>query len=116
MYKPTEGMLSYVLHRVTGVGVLIFLAAHIIDTALIGWGPEVYNKFVAIYAHPAARFGEVVLAAALLFHALNGIRIILIDFWPNGVRYEKAMFYIGGTAYVVVFVPMVYYMLAPLFQ
>ncbi len=116
MYKPTEGMLSYILHRVTGVGVLIFLGAHIVDTALIGWGPEVYDKFVKIYAHPAVRVGEVVLGSALLFHALNGIRIILIDFWPKGVRYERAMFYIGGAAYVVLFIPMVYYMISPLFE
>lgn len=116
MYKPTEGMVSFYLHRVTGVGVLVFLAAHIVDSSLIGWGPELYNEFVKIYAHPAVRIGEVILAAALLFHALNGIRIILIDFWPKGVRYEKAMFYIGGVVYVVVFVPMVFYMLAPLFD
>ncbi len=116
MYKPTEGMLSYYLHRVTGVGILIFLVAHIADTALIGWGPEIYDKFVVIYSHPVIRVGEVILAAALLFHALNGIRIILIDFWPKGVRYEKAMFYVGGVVYVVCFVPMVYYMIAPLFQ
>lgn len=116
MYKPTEGMVSFYLHRVTGVGVLVFLAAHIVDSSLIGWGPELYNEFVKIYAHPAVRIGEVILAAALLFHALNGIRIILIDFWPKGVRYEKAMFYVGGVVYVVVFVPMAYYMVAPLFE
>lgn len=116
MYKPTEGMVSFYLHRVTGVGVLVFLAAHIVDSSLIGWGPELYNEFVKIYAHPAVRIGEVILAAALLFHALNGIRIILIDFWPKGVRYEKTMFYVGGFVYVAVFVPMVYFMLVPLFQ
>lgn len=116
MYRPPEGMVSYYLHRITGVGVLIFLAAHILDSALIGWGPEVYDKFVVIYANPVVRIGEVILAAALLFHALNGIRIILIDFWPKGVKYERAMFYVGVVAYVVLFVPMVYYMIRPLFE
>ena len=116
MYKPTEGMLSYIIHRLTGVGILVFLAAHIVDTSLIGWGPEVYDKVIALYAHPVVRVLEVILAAALLFHALNGIRIILIDFWPQGVRYEKTMFYIGGAVYVVIFIPMAYYMVAPLFR
>ena len=116
MYKPREGMLAYYLHRITGVGVLIFLALHIVDSSLIGWGPEVYNEFVKIYAHPLVRMGEVVLAAAVLYHALNGIRIILIDFWPKGVRYEKAMFHIGGVLYILIFIPMAYCMIAPLFH
>jgi succinate dehydrogenase / fumarate reductase cytochrome b subunit len=52
VYKGRVGQWSWIFHRVTGVGVLLFLFAHIIDTLLVGFGPEVYNKVIAIYRHP----------------------------------------------------------------
>ena len=38
-YSGGTGMWAWTLHRASGVGIVIFLFAHIIDTALIGWGP-----------------------------------------------------------------------------
>ena len=114
MYKGKEGMLSFYLHRVTGIGVFVFLLAHIIDTMFIGWGPDAYNAMVKLYTHPAARVGEVVLAAALIYHALNGVRVILIDFWSAGVKYQRQMFYVGAVVYLLTFLPTAYLMLAPL--
>ena len=91
-YRGGEGQWSWMLHRVTGVGVLLFLLAHILDTALIALGPEHYNAIIAIYRLPFFRVGEVGLAAAVLYHALNGIRIIIIDFWPGTTVIQKQMF------------------------
>ena len=108
-------MWSYYLHRITGVGVLLFLFIHILDTALIGWGPDVYNKVMAIYKHPLFRIGEVGLLAAVLFHALNGIRIILIDFWDKAVTYQKQIFYVEMVLFVIGLVWGGYLMLKPVF-
>ncbi len=110
-YKGKEGQWSWIMHRVTGVGVLLFLFAHIIDTMLVGWGPEVYNSVVAIYQHPVFKVSEVGLFGAVLYHSLNGVRIILIDFWPEGTRYHKQMFYIGLTIFVLSMIPVAYIML-----
>jgi succinate dehydrogenase / fumarate reductase cytochrome b subunit len=38
--------------------------------------------------------GELGLVAAILFHALNGVRIILIDFWRKGAKLQNTMFWI----------------------
>ncbi len=116
MYKGSEGMWSWILHRVSGLGVLLFLFAHIIDTMFLGWGPDAYNTMVKLYSNPVARVGEVVLVAAVLYHALNGIRIILIDFWSKGVKYQKQMFYVGAVAYTIIFLPVAYLMLLPIFH
>lgn len=115
MYRGREGMLSWALHRFTGVGVLLFLALHIVDTFLIGFGPEVYDQIIALYKTPFMRVMEVVLGAAVLFHALNGVRIILIDFWPAGTRYQVQMFWAEVVIFVLLFVPTAYIMLSPLF-
>ena len=53
-------MWAWILHRLTGVGVLMFLLAHILDTAAIGWGPAAYNRMIELYRMPVFRVGEVV--------------------------------------------------------
>ena len=110
-YKGKTGQWSWIFHRLTGVGVLLFLFAHIIDTMLVGWGPEVYDKVIAVYSHPIFRTSEVFLFAAVLYHSLNGIRIILIDFWPGTTRYHKQIFYVMMFIFVAAMIPVSYLML-----
>jgi succinate dehydrogenase cytochrome b subunit len=110
-YRGKAGMWAWIFHRLTGVGVFVFLLAHIVDTALIGWGPKVYNEAVALYRHPLARVGEVVLAGAVIFHALNGVRIIILDFWPQTMVAEKKLFAGVVALFAVVYIPMALYML-----
>lgn len=87
-------MWSWVLHRLTGVGIYFFLLVHILDTALIRVNPEAYNAVMHTYKNPLMGLGETVLVAAIVFHAFNGIRIILVDFWSKGPKYQRAMFYV----------------------
>lgn len=94
LYRGREGMWSWVLHRVTGVAIYFFLLVHILDTALIRVSPEAYNAVMESYKNPIMGIGELALVGAVGFHALNGLRIILVDFWGIGTRHHKAMFYI----------------------
>ena len=111
-YRGKEGQWSWILHRLTGVGVLLFLFIHIVDTLLVGWGPEVYNKVIALYRNPVFKVGELFLFAAVLYHALNGVRIILIDFWPSGTQYHKQMFYAEMFLFALAMIPVSFLMLA----
>lgn len=86
-------MWSWVLHRITGVAIFFFLLVHILDTALVRLSPEAYNAVIASYKNPLMGVGEIGLVGAILFHALNGLRIILVDFWSKGVRYQRGMFW-----------------------
>ncbi len=109
-YRGGEGQWSWLLHRITGIGVFVFLLAHILDTAVIGWGPKAYNEVMGFYRNPVALTGEVILAGAVLYHALNGIRIIIIDFWPESTLAQKKLFYGVVVAFLVIFVPAAIYM------
>lgn len=111
IYKGKVGQWAWIFHRVTGVGVLLFLIAHIVDTALIGFGPDVYNKVMEIYRHPFFKINEVFLFAAVLFHALNGVRIILVDFWPQGTRYHRQMMWAVIGLFIAGMIPVTYIML-----
>jgi succinate dehydrogenase / fumarate reductase, cytochrome b subunit len=101
VYRGREGMWSWVLHRTTGVGIFFFLLVHILDTALIRVSPEAYNAVINTYKNPIMGIGELALVAAIGFHGLNGLRIILIDFWSVGTRNHRLMFWIVIALWIV---------------
>ena len=94
LYRGKVGMWSWVLHRITGVAIFFFLLVHVLDTALVRVSPEAYNAVINTYKTPIIGLAELGLVAAILFHGLNGIRVILIDFWRKGAKYQNVMFWI----------------------
>ncbi|GAA2190223.1 succinate dehydrogenase, cytochrome b556 subunit [Leucobacter sp. USCH14] len=94
LYRGNEGMWSWVLHRITGVSIFFFLLVHVLDTALVRVSPEAYNAVMSTYKTPVMGLGEAVLVAAIVFHAYNGIRIILVDYWSKGAKYQRTMFWV----------------------
>lgn len=94
LYRGREGMWSWVLHRITGVAIYFFLLVHILDTSLVRLSPEAYNAVIGAYKTPIMGIGEIGLVAAIGLHALNGLRIILIDFWKLGTKYQRVMFWV----------------------
>jgi succinate dehydrogenase / fumarate reductase cytochrome b subunit len=98
-------MWSWVAHRVTGVLIFFFLFAHVMDTALVRVSPEAYNSVIGTYKNPIVGLGEAGLVAGVIFHAFNGVRIILVDFWAKGPRYQRQMLWAVVALFVVFFAP-----------
>ena len=111
LYRGGEGMWSWVAHRITGVAVFFFLLVHVLDTALVRVSPDLYDAVIATYKTPIVNLMEVGLVGAVLYHALNGLRIILVDFWAPGPRHQKAMFRSILVVWLLLMVPGTYFML-----
>lgn len=94
LYRGKVGMWSWVLHRITGVAIFFFLLVHVLDTALVRVSPEAYNVVIESYKTPIIGVAELGLVGAILFHGLNGLRVILVDFWSKGTKYQNLMFWI----------------------
>ena len=94
VYRGNEGMWSWVLHRITGISIFFFLLVHVLDTAVVRVSPEVYNAVIGAYKNPIMGFGEIVLVGAVVFHALNGLRIIAVDMWPAATRIQRSLFWV----------------------
>ena len=103
LYRGKVGMWSWVLHRITGVAIFFFLLVHVLDTSLVRVSPEAYNSVIDTYKTVIIGLGELGLVAAILFHAFNGVRIILIDFWRKGAKYQNVMFWVVIGLAVLVF-------------
>jgi succinate dehydrogenase cytochrome b subunit len=105
LYKGSPGQWSWIAHRITGVAVILFLFAHVIDTAVVGWGPVAYNRVVSVYENWVVRLLELGLVAAVLYHAINGMKIIVIDFWPSTTRHYKRMSVVSTGIFVLAMIP-----------
>ena len=93
LYRGNEGMWSWVLHRITGIAIFFFLLVHVLDTALIRVSPEAYNAVIGTYKNPIMGVGEIALVGAVAYHAYNGLRIILVDFWPWATRHQRQLWW-----------------------
>jgi succinate dehydrogenase / fumarate reductase cytochrome b subunit len=116
LYRGGPGMWSWVAHRITGVAVFFFLLVHVLDTALVRVSPGAYDAVIATYKTPLVNLLEVGLVAAVLFHALNGIRIILVDFWAKGPRFQRQMLWTVVGVWLVVMLPGAFFMLKHTFE
>jgi succinate dehydrogenase / fumarate reductase cytochrome b subunit len=68
----------YILHRVTGLGILLFLMLHLIMTTVFRiQGQGIWEATMAILHNPWFKIGEYLVAVAFIYHALNGLRLIL---------------------------------------
>jgi succinate dehydrogenase / fumarate reductase membrane anchor subunit len=108
VYHGGPGQYAWVLHRASGIGVLFFLLVHIIDIALIGLGRNVYDASVEFYSQPALIPMEILLVGAVVYHSLNGIRVISVDFTEGGYRREKMSFLIVMILTILLTLPSAY--------
>ncbi|MGE2713419.1 succinate dehydrogenase, cytochrome b556 subunit [Mycolicibacterium litorale] len=104
LYRGDPGMWSWVLHRISGAAIFFFLFVHVVDTALVRVSPEAYNAVIETYKTPIIGLMEIGLVGAVLYHALNGIRVILIDFWSKGARYQRQMLWVVAGVFITVMI------------
>jgi succinate dehydrogenase / fumarate reductase cytochrome b subunit len=83
-YRGREGQLSFLLHRLTGLGTLLFLAIHILDTSTVYFFPSLYEHAIALYRTTPLMIGEIALVFSVIYHGVNGARIAIFDlFFPG---------------------------------
>ncbi|ACU53157.1 succinate dehydrogenase, cytochrome b556 subunit [Acidimicrobium ferrooxidans DSM 10331] len=114
MYRGKTGQWAFILHRVTGFLVFMFILLHIVDVATLN-DPHVYEQIHQLYGNIFLRLFEVGLLFALLYHALNGLRVIMIDFFPGAVRNERALFQAMLGLSVLLTIVGGYYIVKPFF-
>ncbi|MEJ2244561.1 MAG: succinate dehydrogenase, cytochrome b556 subunit [Acidobacteriota bacterium] len=70
---------AYALHRLTGLGILAYFIMHIFVTGKRLGGPEQWESTMAVFGSLFFKVGEFLVVLAFAFHAINGIRLILVE-------------------------------------
>lgn len=117
-YRGREGQWTFLLHRITGLGVLLFLAIHIVDTSFVYFAPSLYDEVIGIYRTTIFGLAEVGLIFCVFFHGINGLRIAYVDwFKPKGwtKESERKAVLISLIITLIIFIPSAIFMLRSLF-
>ena len=69
----------YTLHRVTGLGLLAYFVLHVVVTSARAFGQASWERAMASVGGPVFAFGEYLVFAAFAFHAVNGIRLAMVE-------------------------------------
>ena len=112
-YRGTEGMVAWAFHRISGIAIFAFVLLHVLDIYLAGGNPAAYDDLLAFYGSLPGRIMEVLLGAALLYHSLNGIRILLMDFWPRLTVYHKQLWYVNWAIFLALGLPATFIIMRP---
>lgn len=90
-WKRDLSMWGFVLNRVAGIGLVVYLFLHLIVLSLLLIGERGWDQFVAIAKHPLVLVLDVILIAGIVGHGLNGLRVALVG---TGllVRQQRTLF------------------------
>lgn len=82
----------YSLHRATGLGLLLYFLIHIVVTSSRAFGPEAWSRAMDAVGGPIFKLGEFLVFVAFAFHALNGVRLILVELGVLTGRAEEPVY------------------------
>ncbi len=91
-WRRRPGYWAFVLHRLTGLGLVVYLGIHLYVLRLLNQGPDAWDAFIRLAQSPLFWALDGVLFFGLLYHALNGVRVTLLALgW--GLRYQRQGFW-----------------------
>ena len=93
-YRWHTGTWAWILHRLSGMALIFYLVLHTWVIHHIQKSPEEFNVIMEFLSSPLFKLGELGLFGVILYHTLNGIRIVLIDLgWTVELKAQKVTFW-----------------------
>ncbi len=89
-YKRNGGSWAYLLHRITGIGLTVYLFVHIWALSSLTKGNAAFAAEMKTFTTPPFKVAEWLLGLLVMWHAFNGIRIAVVDL-GNGAKYQKTL-------------------------
>jgi succinate dehydrogenase / fumarate reductase, cytochrome b subunit len=99
-YQGGLPMLSWLLHRISGLGILLFVGMHVTASFfvhVVGTDSNLPNEWNIIYESWAF---QLFIYFCVIFHALNGLRVIILDLWPKALQYQREMTWLEWAIFI----------------
>ena len=93
-YKGYSPYWTYILHRIGGIALFIFFTIYIL--ALVG--VQAANGILANWIY------QLIFLPFILFHAINGLRITILDLSPKLIEHYRTAINIEWVVYLLVLV------------
>ncbi|MCU0503422.1 MAG: hypothetical protein MUC51_17000 [Anaerolineae bacterium] len=104
-YRGGQPMTAWLLHRLAGIGIVLFVGMHVFAGFILyaipgGTANTVANALTEFYE---ARPMQIFVLFAVLYHGLNGLRIVVLDMWPSLHRYHREAMWVQWAVFLPLF-------------
>ena len=96
-YKGQGPFLTYILHRIRGLGMAMFITIHLLASFLGGNGGRFVNNIYENWAF------QIFIFFCVLFHAINGLRITILDLFPKLILYHRQAIKIEWVVFLAIY-------------
>jgi succinate dehydrogenase / fumarate reductase cytochrome b subunit len=101
-YRGQGPMLTFILHRIGGIGMAIFITMHILASFL---GGSIGSFLNTVYEH---WLFQIFIFFCVLFHAINGLRITIVDLFPKLLVHQREAIWVEWAVFLPIFAIAVY--------
>lgn len=106
LYKGGGPYHAFSLHRLTAMGIILFVGLHVLSSfsmqqQLGTWGTSLNIIYESWWI-------QIVVVFCVVFHALNGFRIAILDIWPKLLKYEHESVYLLWAVFLPIYLLTVY--------
>jgi len=97
-YRGGSPMLVWLLHRISGLGIIIFVTLHMLAGLLI----QQYGGTLAVTINTVYEsiYFQIFIYFCVIFHTLNGLRIVIMDIWPKLLEYQREVIWLEWLIFV----------------
>lgn len=100
-YRGGGPMLAWVLHRVSGIAIVVFVGLHVLASFLMQqFGSDFATTMNIVYESP---YFQIFIFFVVIWHALNGLRIIILDTWPRALQYQREATWLQWIVFIAVY-------------
>ncbi len=101
LYKGSVPYYAFALHRLTAMGIILFVGMHVISSfsmqqVLGTWGTTVNTIYESWWF-------QIIVVFCVVFHALNGFRIAILDIWPRLIKYSREATYLFWAVFIPIY-------------
>lgn len=87
------GMWAWIGHRLTGIALVVYVFMHLSFLTTASLSHKSFDDLMAVTRSPSFVFMDFLLIVVVIYHAMNGIRVILFDA-GIAIRKQKMVFWI----------------------
>jgi len=100
-YRGGGPMLAWLLHRITGLSILLFVGLHVIASFFMQQMGS--NWAISVNTIYESWIFQIFVVFFVLFHAINGFRIIILDFWPRFLQYQREALWLEWLVFLPIY-------------
>lgn len=96
-YQGGGPQIAWLLHRLSGLGMALFVGAHVLASFLGGDAGAFINQIYESW------WFQIVVVFCALFHGINGLRITILDLWPKLLEHQREAIWVEWFVFLPVF-------------